>query len=330
MDGHHPDGDNRPAHGSPAGGVAELERPALESVDDGWAEPAEGAEDDAGQDTAGFETAAFDDPLRFYVRSVGTAPLLTVDEERELCQRKDAGDEHARRRLIESNLRLVMWVTRRYANRGVPMLDLIQEGNLGLIRAIEKFDVAMGCRLSTYAPWWIRQAVFRAIAAQGAGFHLPAHVLSELRSIRLAREQLLQQLQREPLASEIAHESGLDMERVAELLAYVERPLSLESPVGDGDATYGELIEDTRETPAQAVAADLLAGAVRHALAGLEPRLRRVVELRFGLDGENPRTLEEVGRELGVSRERVRQLEERALDKLRAESPDLGLYLEVA
>jgi RNA polymerase primary sigma factor len=325
MDGHHPDGDNRPAHGSPAGGVAELERPALEPVDDGSAEPAEVAEDEVGPDTAGL-----DDPLRFYVRSVGAAPLLTVDQERELCRRKDEGDEQARRRLIESNLRLVMWITRRYANRGVPMLDLIQEGNVGLIRAIEKFDLAMGCRLSTYAPWWIRQAVFRAIAAQGAGFHLPAHVLSELRSIRLAREHLLQRLRREPLRSEIAHESGLGIERVSELLAYLERPLSLESPVGEGDTTYGELIEDTGETPAEAVASDLLAGALRQALAALEPRLKRVVELRFGLDGEKPRTLEEVGLELGVSRERVRQLEERALEKLRAGSPDLGLYLEVA
>jgi RNA polymerase primary sigma factor len=322
MDGHRNDGDNREARGSVGSAVAELERPQLE--------PVEAWNDLADEEPVPREPSELDDPLRFYVRSVGNAPLLTAEEERALCRRKDEGDQEARRRLIESNLRLVMWITRSYANRGVPMLDLIQEGNLGLIRAIEKFDLAMGCRLSTYAPWWIRQAIFRAIAAQGTGFRLPPHVLTELRRIRLAREYLLQELRREPTAFEIAGETELGLERVHELLSYLELPISLESPIGDGEATVSETIEDTGQTLADRVAAGLLATALRQALAVLDARLKRVLELRFGLDGEPPRTLEEVGGELGVSRERVRQLEERALEKLRAGAPDLGLYLEVA
>jgi RNA polymerase primary sigma factor len=323
MDGHHHDGDNREGGGRLSGAVAEVERPPLEAVDDGWLELA-----DEGRE--GVEPSGHEDALRFYVRSVGNAPLLTADEERKLCRRKDEGDQEARRRLIESNLRLVMWITRSYANRGVPMLDLIQEGNLGLIRAIEKFDLAMGCRLSTYAPWWIRQAIFRAIAAQGGGLRLPPHVITELRRIRLARERLVQELHGEPGPSEIAGESGLGVDRVSELLGYLERPVSLESPVGDSDTTLSELIEDTGQPLAEKVAAGFLAAALQKALDGLDARLKRVLELRFGLDHKRPRTLEEVGVELGVSRERVRQLEEKALKKLRAGAPDLGVYLEVA
>src|SRR5439155_24216511 len=187
---------------------------------------------------------ATQDPLKLYVRQIGDGPLLTPAEERELARRKDEGDEAAKRRLIECNLRLVMSITRNYVNAGVPLLDLIQEGNLGLIRAVEKFDYKMGYKLSTYATWWIRQAVTRAIADQGRTIRLPVHVVDQVRRVMRARRVLTQKLNREPLAEEIAKESGFDLKRVNELLDLVEDPVSLETPVGDGDSMYGDMIED--------------------------------------------------------------------------------------
>ena len=184
------------------------------------------------------------DPLKLYVRQIGGGPLLTRDEERELARRKDAGDEAAKRRLIEANLRLVMSITRNYTKAGVPLLDLIQEGNLGLIRAVEKFDYKMGYKLSTYATWWIRQSVTRALADQGRTIRLPVHVADQVRRLLRSRRQLAQKLNREPTLAELAHETQLSEENVRDLLELVEDPVSLETPVGDGESIYGDLIED--------------------------------------------------------------------------------------
>jgi RNA polymerase primary sigma factor len=268
------------------------------------------------------------DPLKLYVRQIGGGPLLTRAEERELARRKDAGDEAAKRRLIEANLRLVMSITSNYTKAGVPLLDLIQEGNLGLIRAVEKFDYRMGYKLSTYATWWIRQAVTRALADQGRTIRLPVHVAERVRRLLRARRQLAQKLTREPTIAELARETGQDEDRVRELLGFVEDPVSLETPVGDGESLYGDLIEDMHSVaPDERTAQRLRARELANALGQLNPRMRRVLALRFGLDGESPQTLEEVGTGLGITRERVRQLEARALRELRSVAPDLELYL---
>jgi RNA polymerase primary sigma factor len=298
-------------------------------------EPAEAALDqaDAEEEEDEPETPAASapqtqDPLKLYVRQIGDGRLLTRAEERELARLKDLGDEAAKRRLIEANLRLVMSITRNYVNSGVPLLDLIQEGNLGLIRAVEKFDYRLGYKLSTYATWWIRQSVTRAIADQGRTIRLPVHVVEQVRKVTRARRVLTQKLNRDPLPDEIAKESGFDLKRVNELLDLVEDPVSLETPVGDGDSIYADMLEDVNSEQPEAVLAELLrTKELRMALAALNERMRHVLELRFGLTGEKPRTLEEVGAELGVTRERVRQLESRALRELQAAAPDLKLYL---
>jgi RNA polymerase primary sigma factor len=274
------------------------------------------------------ERVPSEDPLKLYVRQIGGGPLLTREEERELARRKDAGDEEAKRRLIESNLRLVMAITRNYTKADVPLLDLIQEGNLGLIRAVEKFDYRLGYKLSTYATWWIRQAITRALADQGRTIRLPVHVADQVRRLLRARRQLAQKLNREPSLAELAKETQQTEERVRELLELVENPVSLETPVGDGESLYGDLIEDVHalaphEQTAEMARTKELAGALEQ----LNPRMRRVLALRFGLDGELPQTLEEVGSQLGITRERVRQLETRALRELRLAAPGLEHYL---
>jgi RNA polymerase primary sigma factor len=301
---------------------AALDVPAEEEADED--EEQEEEEEGAGS----FAAGATQDPLKLYVRQIGDGPLLTPAEERELARRKDEGDEAAKRKLIESNLRLVMSITRNYVNSGVPLLDLIQEGNLGLIRAVEKFDYKMGFKLSTYATWWIRQAVTRAIADQGRTIRLPVHVVDQVRKVMRARRVLTQKLNRDPLPEEIAKESGFDVKRVNELLGLVEDPVSLETPVGDGDSLYGDMIEDENsEQPDLALAEMLRTAELQSALERLSDRMRHVLELRFGLTGGIPKTLEEVGAELGVTRERVRQLESRALRELQTAAPDLRLYL---
>jgi RNA polymerase primary sigma factor len=268
------------------------------------------------------------DPLKLYVRQIGDGRLLTPPEERELARRKDEGDEAAKRKLIESNLRLVMSITRNYTRAGVPLLDLIQEGNLGLIRAVEKFDYRMGFKLSTYATWWIRQSVTRALADQGRTIRLPVHVAEQVRRAQRARRQLAQKLNRDPSIEEIAADSGFTPERVRELFELIEDPVSLETPVGDGESNYGDLIEDEKsDRPDTATAERLRSVELTEALTRLNPRMRHVLTLRFGLDGEKPRTLEEVGAGLGITRERVRQLETRALRELRTVAPALQLYL---
>jgi RNA polymerase primary sigma factor len=274
------------------------------------------------------EAAPAEDPLKLYVRQIGDGALLTREEERELARRKDAGDEAAKRRLIEANLRLVMSITRHYTKADVPLLDLIQEGNLGLIRAVEKFDYRLGYKLSTYATWWIKQAITRALADQGRTIRLPVHVADQVRRLLRARRQLAQKLNREPTLAELAKETQQSEDRVRELLELVENTVSLETPVGDGESLYGDLIEDERAVaPHEQTAEQARARELAGALEQLNPRMRRVVTLRFGLDGEPPQTLEEVGRQLGITRERVRQLETRALRELRIVAPGLEYYL---
>ncbi|MBD0329238.1 MAG: sigma-70 family RNA polymerase sigma factor [Thermoleophilia bacterium] len=267
------------------------------------------------------------DPLRLYVRQIGDGRLLTAEEERELARRKDEGDEQAKQKLIESNLRLVMSITRHYTNAGVPLLDLIQEGNLGLIRAVEKFDYRLGYKLSTYATWWIRQAVTRALA-QGRTIRLPAHVSDQLRRVTRARGRLAQRLNRDPTLEEVAAETGYPVARIQELVELVEDAISFETPVGDGDSVFIELIVDRHaDEPDETTAERLRSAELTSALRSLPPRMRRVLVLRYGLDGEVPHTLEQVGATLGITRERVRQLEARALRDLRAAAPALELYL---
>jgi RNA polymerase primary sigma factor len=298
----------------------------VEDVEEPDEEPDEEEEQELEEIVA--KPAATQDPLKLYVRQIGDGPLLTIAEERELARLKDQGNEAAKRRLIEANLRLVMSITRNYVNSGVPLLDLIQEGNLGLIRAVEKFDYRLGFKLSTYATWWIRQAVTRAIADQGRTIRLPVHVVDQVRKVTRARRTLTQKLNREPLPEEIAAETGLDVKRIGELLDLVEHPVSLETPVGDGDSIYADMLEDVHSAQPEMMLAETLRGTeLDEALARLNPRMRHVLELRFGLAGNAPQTLEEVGAALGVTRERVRQLESRALRELQSVAPGLRLYL---
>jgi RNA polymerase primary sigma factor len=277
---------------------------------------------------SGLEGPSADDPLKLYVRQIGDGRLLTPAEERELARRKDEGDEEAKRKLIESNLRLVMSITRHYTRAGVPLLDLIQEGNLGLIRAVEKFDYRLGFKLSTYATWWIRQAISRALAEQGRTIRLPVHVADQVRRVTKTRRLLGQRLNRDPSLDEIGAELGVPAQRVQELLELVQDPVSLETPIGEGDSSVADLIADVSANEPETETADRARSSeLLEALAKLQPRQRRVLIERFGLDGVRPRTLEEVGANLGITRERVRQLEARALRELRTVAPGLEVYL---
>ncbi len=307
---------------SPAEPYLEL-LPATDDVE------TEESEEQDGEETEEKAAAtATQDPLKLYVRAIGDGRLLTASEERELARLKDEGDQAAKRKLIESNLRLVMSITRNYTKAGVPLLDLIQEGNLGLIRAVEKFDYRMGYKLSTYATWWIRQSVTRALADQGRTIRLPVHVAEQVRRVMRTRRLLTARLNRDPTLAELARESGFPEQRVEELLDLVEDPVSLETPVGDGESLYGDLIEDTNAEGPDVTTADRMRGSeLSNALLRLNPRMRHVLTLRFGLNGGTTQTLEEVGRGLGITRERVRQLEARALRELRAVAPGLELYL---
>jgi RNA polymerase primary sigma factor len=268
------------------------------------------------------------DLLHTYVRQIGDGALLTRAEELELARRKDRGDEAAKRQLIESNLRLVISMARAYSSSGVPLLDLIQEGNMGLMRAVEKFDASRGYKLSTYATWWIRQSMSRAIADQARTIRLPLHVLDVIKKLHRANRMLTQKLGREPLAAELAAELKLPVERVIELQRIIEEPVSLEGPVGDGESNFSEMVEDTNtRQPETLIVGRQREQELQAALEELSERTRQVLEARFGLNDREPATLEQVGAEIGVTRERVRQIETRALRELESKNPGLREFL---
>ena len=274
---------------------------------------------------------ALEDSLVLYARGIRRVRILSHVEERELFRRKEAGDQNARRLLIEANLRLVIWVARQYAHHDVPLLDLIQEGNLALTRAVEKFDHRLGFRFSTYATSSIRHGVERAAEGGARVISVPFHVRRQIRAVRRSHQLLRDQLHREPDLREVANEAGLDIRRVVELLNYELRPISLESPILESEAAYSELLEDTNAVhPEPTVAKQLQNENLRAILDLLDARLRLVLELRFGLRGQGPWSFVEIGQVLGVTGERARQLEVTALDTLRALAPDLHDYLEVA
>ena len=265
------------------------------------------------------EGVALDDPVRMYLKEIGRVPLLTAEEEVDLARRMEAGDESARHRLEEANLRLVVSIAKRYVGRGMLFLDLIQEGNLGLLKAVEKFDYSKGYKFSTYATWWIRQAITRAIADQARTIRIPVHMVETINKyIRISR-QLLQELGRDPTPEEIAKHMGLSALRVREIMKIAQEPVSLETPIGEEeDSHLGDFIEDEAALdPADAASMMLLKEQIADVLKTLAPREAEVLRLRFGLEDGRSRTLEEVGQNFGVTRERIRQIEAKALRKLR-------------
>jgi len=259
------------------------------------------------------------DPVRMYLREIGKIPLLTPEEEVELAKRIEAGDLEAKKKLMAANLRLVVSIAKKYIGRGMLFLDLIQEGNLGLSRAVEKFDYRKGFKFSTYATWWIRQAITRAIADQARTIRIPVHMVETINKLIRVSRQLVQKLGREPTAEEIAKEMGIDAERVAEIQRIAQEPVSLETPIGEEeDSQLGDFLEDKELlSPDDAAANQLLREELESMIDELAPREREVLRLRFGLEDGHPYTLEEVGRRFGVTRERIRQIEAKALRKLR-------------
>ena len=265
------------------------------------------------------EGIALDDPVRMYLKEIGRVPLLDSEEEVELAKRVEAGDDFAKRRLAEANLRLVVSIAKRYVGRGMLFLDLIQEGNLGLIKAVEKFDYRKGFKFSTYATWWIRQAITRAIADQARTIRIPVHMVETINKLVRVQRQLLQELGREPSAEEIAQHMDMSVERVREINKIAQEPVSLETPIGEEeDSHLGDFIEDhDAPAPAEAASFRLLKEQLEEVLDTLTAREERVLRLRFGLEDGRARTLEEVGQVFGVTRERIRQIEAKALRKLR-------------
>jgi len=264
-------------------------------------------------------SVALDDPVRMYLKEIGRVNLLTAKEEVELAKEMEAGSEEARHHLTEANLRLVVSVAKKYLNRGLSFLDLIQEGNLGLMRAVEKFDYKRGFKFSTYATWWIRQAITRAIADQARTIRIPVHMVDTLNQLARVSRALLEQLGREPSEEELAYGMGITVDKVQELKKISQQPVSLESPIGEEeDSHLGDFVEDKAAiAPLEAASEAMFRNEVEDILATLRPRERRVVQLRFGLVDDEPRTLEEVGRRMGLTRERIRQIEATALRKLR-------------
>ena len=275
---------------------------------------------------------SIEDPVRMYLKEIGKVPLLSAEEEIELAKRMAEGDEDAKKRLAEANLRLVVSIAKRYVGRGMLFLDLIQEGNLGLIKAVEKFDYQKGFKFSTYATWWIRQAITRAIADQARTIRIPVHMVETINKLIRVSRQLLQELGREPLPEEIAEELDMPVERVREILKISQEPVSLETPIGEEeDSHLGDFIQDDNvPVPAEAAAATLLKEQLGEVLDTLTDREQKVLRLRFGMNDGRVRTLEEVGKEFDVTRERIRQIEAKALRKLRhpSRSRKLRDYLD--
>ena len=265
------------------------------------------------------EGVALDDPVRMYLKEIGRVPLLTAEEEVDLARRMEAGDESARHRLEEANLRLVVSIAKRYVGRGMMFLDLIQEGNLGLLKAVENFDYSKGYKFSTYATWWIRQAITRAIADQARTIRIPVHMVETINKYIRVSRQLLQELGRDPTPEEIARRMGLSVARVREIMKISQEPVSLETPIGEEEDTHlSDFIEDeAAPDPADAASMLLLKEQISEVLTTLAPREAEVLRLRFGLVDGRSRTLEEVGQNFGVTRERIRQIEAKALRKLR-------------
>jgi len=278
----------------------------------------EGVEEDE-DDLSIPEGISIDDPVRMYLKEIGKVPLLTSEEEIELAKRMEKGDEEAKRRLAEANLRLVVSIAKRYVGRGMLFLDLIQEGNLGLIKAVEKFDFRKGFKFSTYATWWIRQAITRAIADQARTIRIPVHMVETINKLIRVSRQLLQELGRDPTPEEIAKEMGMSEEKVRDIQKISQEPVSLETPIGEEeDSHLGDFIpDDDAPAPAESAAFTLLKEQLIDVLDTLTPREEKVLRLRFGLDDGRARTLEEVGKEFNVTRERIRQIEAKALRKLR-------------
>ncbi|WP_026476328.1 RNA polymerase sigma factor RpoD [Alkaliphilus transvaalensis] len=289
-------------------------------------------EENIEDDVALLKGINIDDPVRMYLKEIGKVPLLSGDEEIELAKKMEAGNEHAKKRLVEANLRLVVSIAKRYVGRGMLFLDLIQEGNLGLIKAVEKFDYRKGYKFSTYATWWIRQAITRAIADQARTIRIPVHMVETINKLIRVSRQLLQELGREPKPEEIAKEMDLSEDKVREILKIAQEPVSLETPIGEEeDSHLGDFIpDDDAPAPAEAAAFSLLKEQLIEVLDTLTPREQKVLRLRFGLDDGRARTLEEVGKKFDVTRERIRQIEAKALRKLRhpSRSKKLKDYLE--
>ena len=304
-----------------------------EILDDMILEDAEDADIDIEKiDLSVPDGVSIEDPVRMYLKEIGKVPLLTAEEEIELAKRMEAGDEKAKQKLAEANLRLVVSIAKRYVGRGMLFLDLIQEGNLGLIKAVEKFDYEKGYKFSTYATWWIRQAITRAIADQARTIRIPVHMVETINKLIRESRQLLQELGREPLPEEIAERMGISVERVREILKISQEPVSLETPIGEEeDSRLGDFIQDQNvPVPAEAAASNLLRDQLNEVLDTLTEREQKVLRLRFGMDDGRARTLEEVGKEFQVTRERIRQIEAKALRRLRhpSKSRKLKDYLD--
>ena len=284
---------------------------------------------DAGHDDGAILT---DDPVKVYLKEIGTVPLLSSEEELELAKRVVEGDEKAKKRLSEANLRLVVSIAKRYLGRGMHFLDLIQEGNLGLMKAVEKFDYTKGFKFSTYATWWIRQAITRAIADQARTIRIPVHMVETMNKVRRVSGQLLHNNGREPTPEEVAEELNMPVEKIREIMRASQDPLSLETPIGEEDDTHlGDMVPDGDAlAPVEEASHVLLREQLMDVLGTLTPRERKVLQMRFGISGGRPHTLEEVGKEFDVTRERIRQIEAKALRKLRhpSRSKKLKDYLD--